>query len=173
MNKVLIVLKSSDNQIHKELAYCLEKSFKKIGWTTDIINMEPQIFLFTYFQSMQKYQPDFLVSLDMAGFEMLTEAEEASYNRIPCRMAHLILSGYDNYRNVLEHMINFSMYFYTNTKLMEQQLRKDFPHIEHVNYLEQLNCVYELLAQKKTQNQLELATDTMIGRLLNEAELTF
>jgi len=91
------------------------------------------------FYMIQKALPEWLISFDLAGFECRLELGEASYNKLPCRMAHLLLKSPEYSRISSEEAFNFSMYFYAAQESWARQLKKRCPNIEHISFLPELN----------------------------------
>ncbi|HKM35323.1 MAG TPA: hypothetical protein VJY54_11350 [Lachnospiraceae bacterium] len=165
MKKVLIVIDSCKKPECDKLGVCLKESFEKMHWMAEMIDLQPGVFEYTYFHSMIKFKPDFLVTLNLAGFTMKTDAEETSLNRIPCRMAHLMLHSYEGYEEVLKHTINFSMYFFTGLKETALQMQTNFPHIEHISCLEEL-----ITLQKNKPEKCSLQADVIVEKILHITE---
>ena len=166
MKKALIVIDSSKNKEHEKLSHYLEESLEKAGWKVQSLDFKTEIQEFNSFRTMADYKPELLITLDLAGFCMKTDAEEASYNRIPCRMAHLLFSSYREYEEILARTINFSMYFFTGSRETALQMQKEFPHIEHIMYLEELPALWKLHHVEPNH----LPADIFIQRMLSEME---
>lgn len=165
MRKVLIVTDTYKRPEHDKLGICLKESFQKMQWLAEMIDLQPGVSDYINFRSILNHKPDLLVTLDLAGFTLKTDAEETSLNRIPCRMAHLMFHSYRGYEEVLKHTINFSMYFFTGLKDTALQMEKDFPHIEHISLLEELKALQDNPVEK-----LSLKTDTIAEKILHIAE---
>ncbi len=138
MNRALVVYDSNKNKEDCILSEKIQKEFAMLGWETKGLDFTADVPDYTCFRTMADYNPNLLVTLNLAGFSLKTDAEEASLNRIPCRMAHLMKHPYENYakhNNVLSRTINFSMYFLTEKEETALQMQKQFPDIEHIIYM--------------------------------------
>lgn len=165
MRKVMIVTDTQRTPELAKLGNCLRDSFQKRQWITEMLDFKPGINDYIYFRSIMDYKPDFLVTLNLAGFTMKTDGQETSLNRIPCRMAHLMFDSYRDFQDVLNHTINFSMYFFTNEQKTALALERDFPHIEHICYLEELKAL-----QDNRLGEITQIMDTITDKILHIAE---
>lgn len=75
--------------------------------------------------------PEFVITFDLAGFELRTENDGYSYNTIPCRMAHFLLGETEQYREILAGEFNFSMFFYAYPQSC-QEIQKEYPELLNV-----------------------------------------
>lgn len=83
-----------------------------------------------YFQ-ICSYTPTFVITLDLAGFELRTEGDGYSYNTIPCRMAHFLFEAAEMYREILAGEFNFSMFFYAYPQ-SSKMIQKEYPELLNV-----------------------------------------
>lgn len=97
-----------------------------------IIDMSEEGALHEKYFRIRACNPTLIVTLDLAGFELLTENDTYSYNMIPCRMAHLLFGKLEEYQEILNGEFNFSMFFYARKEVC-RQIREQFPEICNVN----------------------------------------
>ena len=89
---------------------------------------------------------DLIITLDCAGFDMLTTGNTLSYNTLPCYMAHVLTKNDTTFNRYFEYRQNFSMItYYPEGEDMGLRQGK-YPGI--TNALEMKKLVYRNIGEK-------------------------
>lgn len=127
--KTLIITQPAKFACHKEIAKALVNICGNNGIEASIydysVSKPPHI----KYGEIKTIQPDFLITLDCAGFDMLNENDELSYNTFPFRIAHLLTRGAGYYRQELLYQMNFSTFVYLPEKSSVGDCIKNRPNI--------------------------------------------
>lgn len=158
--KILLVINTKKNVYHAHIAELLETELVTgKGYQVSRIDMGMGLPLHEKENAIRREQAQLIVTLDLAGFELRNTLECASYNVMSCRMAHLLLGQYQEYRQWLDEPMNFSMFFFGGEVLCKQ-IQQKHPLIEHVLPAEQLTGIHE-----------EGACKALIELIVQETEL--
>lgn len=83
-------------------------------------------------------KPELIITIDCAGFELVTENDTLSLNGIHCRIVNILLHNTDSYRGELKYRQGLSMFTYFSyqdagdeDKIL--QLKNRYPHIPNIN----------------------------------------
>ena len=126
----VIVINTKNHPEHRESAALLYKALEG-RMRIDTVDMAGAGMLHEKYFTIRSCNPLFVITLDMAGFELRTENDTFSYNQIPCRMMHLLFGELQEYETLLTGKFNFSMFFYGRRQLCEK-IRACYPEIENV-----------------------------------------
>ena len=129
--KVLIVVNSKKYSYHKSAAENLSRGINSIA-DVAIYDMEPNIASHEHFFAIKDVNPDVLITLDCAGFDMLTTGKILAYNTMPCRMAHIIIDKEYKLKNELSNRMNLSMFAYFAPNHDIDELSKKYPDIPNI-----------------------------------------
>jgi len=66
-------------------------------------------------QQLSKFSPDFIITLDLAGFEFKTLTGECFLNTLPCKILNIIWGDKSKYEPYLSKKLSLSMLFYDVT----------------------------------------------------------
>lgn len=131
--KSVLVIDSGRYPDHRDISEVYRCILER--WTGEcvVIDMgEDDRPLHEKFQEISDAAADWLMTFDLAGFECRLGLGGASFNRLPCRMAHLLLQEPDETAISPEETFNFSMYFYAVQEDCAQRLRRRYPQIENI-----------------------------------------
>lgn len=157
--KILIIINTSKYPEHRNVGDIFKKAFEVKGYEVKQIDLGPIQKEYVKSGMIENEKPQLLVTFDMAGFEMRTLLEKATYNTMPYRMAHFLLKDYEAYKKEwLEDDMNFSMFFYASEQT-GQAIKERHPDIEHVTVLE--TCSVEQWGKKPFL--VECQVNTVIG----------
>ncbi len=160
--KVVIVMNTKLNEEHEQAADLFKKAFGEKDYAVKIIDLAEDILEHKKADVIREENPHLLVSFDMAGFEMRTTLNQASYGIMTFRMAHVLLKEYEEYEKWLDGIMNFSMFFYGMDKTV-QQIHEKHPEIDHVQRIESCS-VSEWMKEPKYITQL-------IDRIIADTEI--
>lgn len=133
--KVEIVMNTKLHKEHKPICDLFVKAFQNRNYEVKVIDLEMELLPYEKADLIREGNPQLLVTFDMAGFEMRSTLDRASYSIMPYRMAHVLLNEYEDYEKWLGETMNFSMFFYGAAKTVEQ-IHKKHPEIDHVQIIE-------------------------------------
>lgn len=136
--KSLLIINSGLHPEHKQISqsFCAEIAHR--GSPCEILDMNnPKLQLHEKFYAIEKANPDWIMTLDFAGFECRSGMGDVSLNRIPCRMVHLILQVPEEGCIDTEESFNYSMYFIVSKEEHGKQLKAN-PSVAHIHILPEL-----------------------------------
>lgn len=108
------------------------------GHCCECIDMNnPDLQLHEKFYAIENAKPDLIITFDFAGFECRNGMGDVSFNRIPCRMAHLILHESENRVIQPDEIFNYSMYFFAATESYGKQIAEN-ESVAHYQVLPEL-----------------------------------
>ena len=156
--KVVIVYDGQKWQEHLQFSCILRQICEEEGYEVALVDLANIQAGYEKKKMIVSHKPDLLVTLDLAGFEMRTLAEKATYNVMPYRMAHILLHKYAEYQTEwLEDDMNFSMFFYAAEQTATDIMR-NHPSIEKVIPL----CLDVTTKWVQDQTVLQQLADTII-----------
>lgn len=129
--KIEIVINSGIYSVHKKIAEVFTKVLQEREYEFFIIDLGVDMPAHEKVQMIKQNQPHLIITFDMAGFELRTTLEHATYNVMPYRMAHILPGEYLLYSKWLQEPMNFSMFFYASDKTAEE-IKKNHPETENV-----------------------------------------
>lgn len=128
----IIVINTKLYPTHLEVASFLKKAIENSPpvpfLTLHVVDMGQPLPLHELYNQIADLYPFFIITLDLSGFELRTDSDGFSYNRIPCRMAHILLKEAGNYTGQLSDCMNFSMFFYAFPTVC-QSLKTQYPNL--------------------------------------------
>lgn len=136
--KVLLII---DSGIHPEYIQISQFFFAEIVHRSSLCEMldmhNLKFQLHEKFYAIENAKPDLIITFDFAGFECRNGMGDVSLNRIPCRMAHLIL--HENESKVIQpdEIFNYSMYFFAATESYGKQIAEN-ESVAHYHVLPEL-----------------------------------
>lgn len=145
--KALIVTHQALYPYHTVLANDLQCAFLKLSLDSAVLDLSDNQPDYLYFQSIQDYAPDLLVTFDFAGFYFTNETGEPSYNGLGCIMAHIAIAPLTAFESHLSHLLSFSMFFYTASPTEAASIAERFPLLPNL-------CVMDALIPDATSGSL-------------------
>lgn len=143
--RILLIVDTQKYKYHGELFIDFENALVNHYEDDDDCSLEV-IDISTFSAEYEAYEyisgthPDLIITLDCAGFDMLTTSGSISYNSIPCRMAHVLLKKRELYSAYLNNRQNFSMYTYFSDEC-DEQWNVSHPWITNTGYID--NVIYK------------------------------
>lgn len=162
--KIEIVINSAIYREHKKIADTFIKILQEKEYGIIIVDLGADVPVHEKSQMIKQEQPHLLISFDMAGFELRTTLDYATYNVMPYRMAHILPEEYSLYSKWLQESMNFSMFFYAASKTAEE-IKKNHPETENVYSVDAFsnsrwwgddNIVRELVNKIVNDTEIEL-----------------
>lgn len=162
--KIKIIINNGIYREHKIIAEAFEKELLEKKYEVNIIDLGKDIPAHEKNGMIKQGQPHLIITFDMAGFELRTTLDSASYNVMPYRMVHILPGEYSLYSKWLQESMNFSMFFYATTETTEE-IKKNHPETENVyltntfsnpRWWDNDNTVRELVNQIINDTEIEL-----------------
>ena len=136
--KSLLIINSGTHPEHIQISQSFCAEIIRRGLLCDILDMNNSVMqLHEKFYTIEKANPDWIMTLDFAGFECRSGMGDVSLNRIPCRMVHLILQVPEEGCIGAEECFNYSMYFIVSKEEYGKQLKAN-PSVAHIHILPEL-----------------------------------
>lgn len=129
--KIVIVINTGEYKRHSKMGEVFSNVLREKGYEINTIDLGKDISPHEKSGMIKQVQPHLIITFDMAGFELRTTLDSASYNVMPYRMAHILPGEYSLYSKWLQESMNFSMFFYAPVKTAEE-IKKNHPEIENV-----------------------------------------
>ncbi len=81
---------------------------------------------------IKKASPDYLVTLDLLGFERMTLTDQIAYNLLGCRQIHILLSDAPQNEKYLARPLSIAMFFFCKPEAYDTWIRKhpDLPSLQ-------------------------------------------
>lgn len=99
---------------------------------TDLSAKKP---LHEIFFELSRFNPDLIISLDGAGFEMRTEMDDPVFTQMPQRMMFLFFDKPYKYNDIMNEWLNLSHYVFVPEDTDIQQFAKAHPNIPNIQKL--------------------------------------
>lgn len=155
--KILLIIDTKTYKYHNEVFVDFETALVNyFGDSEDdsleVVDVgidEAEHVIFNY---IKESEPDLMITLDFAGFNMLTTGNAISFNSIPCRMAHVLFKGKDSYSNYLKYRQNFSMFTYFPEGENIDTLKGRYNWITNIGQIQRLK--YKDLSDKDHENNV-------------------
>lgn len=129
--KIAIVINTGEYKRHSKMGEVFFNALREKGYEIKIIDLGKDIPAHEKSGMIKQVQPQLIITFDMAGFELRTTLDSASYNVMPYRMAHILPGEYPLYSKWLQESMNFSMFFYALSETAEE-IKKNHPETENV-----------------------------------------
>ena len=129
--KVELVINSWIHKEHDKMAKEIVRILREKEYEVVVVDLGTDISAHEISRMIKKEQPHLIITFDMAGFELRTTLDHATYNVMPYRMAHILPGEYRKYSKWIEESMNFSMFFYAPVKTAEE-IKKNHPETENV-----------------------------------------
>ncbi len=108
--KICLLYNIKKHPEQKELLDCISNSLSKHELV--YIDFSKNVPLHSLYFEIEKAFPDTIISLDFSGFELRTEGDDLSLNRLGCRILLLINDDIGKYKSYLNFQLNFSMFLF-------------------------------------------------------------
>lgn len=157
--KILLIIDSKNYKYHNDIFIDFENAlvnfFEDKGDNSlEVIDVgidEEEHVIFNYIKGLA---PDFVITVDFAGFNMRTTGDSLSYNGIPCRMAHYLIRSREAYLSLLNYRQNFSMYTYIQESDDINEWKNKYPGITNIGYCGKIN--YKNISDTEHRENVEL-----------------
>lgn len=136
--KIEIVINTRRHKEHNEIAEIFAGILREKEYKIVIVDLGVDMRAHEKSQMIKQEQPHLIITFDMAGFELRTTLDNASYNIMPYRMAHILPGEYRVYSEWLRESMNFSMFFYASAKTAED-IKKNHLGTENVYPVDRLS----------------------------------
>lgn len=83
-----------------------------------------------YMRKIELLDPDFLVTLDLAGFWFKTQAGEVALNNLYCKQIHFLIKETGEYPLFLNKKLSISMFFY---QMYPGNSWEDLPYLKKIS----------------------------------------
>lgn len=128
MNTLLIITKVKQYEYHHLLLPLLTTNIFSNAlciYTADISKYQSSIS-----QQLADTNPDLIITLDLAGFELRTLTGECLLNMLPCKICNILWGDKPEYAEYLSGKLSLSMLFYDATG-NDNQLPVKYPNMRY------------------------------------------
>lgn len=130
--KCLIIIDSTNNGANIALSAAYQRLFINSSVDCTVMDMgQGSLMEHEKFYMIQKEDPDFIMTFDLAGFECRNGMNNVSLNNIPCRMYHILTHRPKEGSITQEEIFNYSMYFGVIDNVTAEMLSKN-DSIKHI-----------------------------------------
>lgn len=133
--KTVFVVNQRKYPYHEKFLDLFVKNAEKYG-DVQIFDMSSTQLLHEIYYKIAASECDLLISFDCAGFELRTENDTLSYNKLGCRMAHILFRNMRDYGENLKQQMNFSMFVFSVIQEDVSKIQKNFSNIPNIEWLE-------------------------------------
>lgn len=131
--KILILYSATSNNTEKKLATTYDDCLKAMGHTTLVENVSSFHYADELFPLLTEFNPDFGITLNLAGFNIYTTGEDSILTRLSCPFAHEILMPPCYLNSFLDTRFNFNTIVYVHEKSQASYLTRFFSDLPQVN----------------------------------------
>lgn len=115
---------------------------------------------------IKELKPAILLTINLAGFDRTTLADNIAYNLLDCKQLHVIID--DNLKNEkeLEKLLSIAMFFVCSHQKQCESLKGRYPHIPWIECMEGWSPTEDLCEDKNVE---EIAK--VLERVMEECQL--
>lgn len=121
MRRAYIVY-NKERQLHRVVSQGLQEVLADRGWQVS--------FGASFFEEGSSEEIDLLISLDLMGFERITETGNYSYNLQTFKMCHILFGDKEEYSTILKSDLSIAMFFCCIGSVAEEnRIREKYPQL--------------------------------------------
>jgi hypothetical protein len=132
--KILILYFGQEDSDISKLAESYAQNLKFRGHTVLTMNEISYTYSDELFPSLEKFDPDFGITLDFAGFNLLNTGDDSLLTRFLCPFAHEILMPPYYLNSYLDSRFTFNHVVYCHSASHSEYIQKYFPDVPDVRY---------------------------------------
>lgn len=115
MHKIIILSNTNKFPYHKQITKALNNTASSVLSGACIIDISNKSNLSSISEKLSAECPYFIITLDLAGFELRTLTDECLLNMLPCKVCNIIWGNKTEYNTYLNGKLSLSMLFYDAT----------------------------------------------------------
>lgn len=159
MLKAIII--ADDNNVAQVLQGVLNECFKQE------ISFEALVISKGFITEIKRKRPDFILCINMAGFESVTFTDNIAYNLLGCKQIHLLFGKNIKNEKLLNNDLSIAMFFVTTDVEYMKSLREKYTTLPWITALNGWNGSYDI--ESITRNK-EIMQEC-IKKILQECKL--
>ena len=167
MKKLTIVLDEKKQQLFGSLVEQVKKAAKAMDMETLCFCLQDNESGHIY-EHLRKIDADYLMSFDMAGFEMSTLTEGSAYNLLYAKQIHILFQNDRKYRRYLQQDMAMNLFLFIGDERLFKQYKQDYPHILNMEAMPPLTLGEKLTEEQQRKNGEALRW--VIEKVYNEIE---
>ncbi|MBD5545503.1 MAG: hypothetical protein HDR01_14985 [Lachnospiraceae bacterium] len=167
MKKLVIVLEEKNQHLYDSLAGQIKEAAKELDMETVYFLQQDNEKSQTH-GKLSEIDADYLVSFDMAGFEISTLTEGSAYNLLYAKQIHILFQNDWKYQRFLQQDLAMNLFLFVGDEYLFKKYKQEYPHILN---LEAMQPLY--LGEKLTEEQQEKngeAIRWVLKKVYNEIE---
>lgn len=130
MNKIIILSNTSRFPYHEQIIKALNNTASSVLPSACIMDISNKSNLSSITEKLSAECPDFIITLDLAGFELRTLTGECLLNMLPCKVCNIIWGNKPEYNAYLNGKISLSMLFY-DASGQDNHLPSMYPNLRY------------------------------------------
>ncbi len=167
MKKIAIILEEHNQKPFSTLAEQAMKAAKELDMEPIYFPLRERADIHT-FERLRKLDADYLLSFDMAGFEMDTLTEESAYNLLYAKQIHILFQNDQKYRIYLRQNLAMNLFLFIGDEYLFKQYKQEYSHILNLEVMPPLVSGEELTKGRQEKNQK--AIKQVMERVYQEIE---
>ena len=167
MKKLVIVLEEKKQQLFGSLVEQVKTAAKALDMETLYFLQRDNENSHTY-EQLRNMDADYLVSFDMAGFEMSTLTEDSAYTLLYARQIHILFQNDQKYRRYLQQDLAMNLFLFIGDECLFKQYKQEYPHILNLEAMPPLALGEKLTEEQQRKNGEALRW--VIEKVYNEIE---
>ncbi len=167
MKKIIIILEENNRQCFDALAAQAIEAAKELYMEPVYFPLKERADIRTY-ERLRKMDADYLLSFDMAGFEMGTLTEDTAYNLLFAKQIHILLQNDQKYRTYLRQNLAMNLFLFVGDEYLFRQYKQEYSHILNLEAMPPL--VHEEKLKKEQQEKNRKAIKWVMERVHQEIE---
>lgn len=138
MKTIHILYSSILNQQQKQLAQKISSILHKAGYQTKLICLNTNEEIKNYITCTSTSDRQLIITINMSGFGLSTTGNDPALNTVPVNIVNYINTSPKLFDVHFHKSINYTMSFILNSKISENYIKENYPHIFHVTSTESL-----------------------------------
>ncbi|MBD5464731.1 MAG: hypothetical protein HDR22_02755 [Lachnospiraceae bacterium] len=155
MKKIVIIWEEKKQNLFASLIKQVKKIAKELDMETIFFPLKGKGNHSTY-ESLKKLDADYLLSFDMAGFEMDTLQEVCAYNILYAKQIHILFQNEQKYREYLLQDMALNLFFFLSDEELLQKCKQEYPHILNLEAMPFLATGKKLTFEQQEKNRKAL-----------------
>lgn len=167
MKKIAIIFEENNQQLFGALAEQAIEAARELDMEPVYFPLKGRADIGTY-ERLRKMDADYLLSFDMAGFEMGTLTEDSAYNLLYAKQIHILFQNHQKYRTYLRQDLAMNLFLFIGDEYLFKRYKQEYSHILNLEAMPSL--VYGEKLTKEQQEKNRKAIKWVMERVYQEVE---
>ena len=133
---ITILTNKNQYPYHNIIAGLIFDLLNKSDNTVSVLDIHSEKYDYLCLQKLNKFSPQVLITLDLAGFHFRTQTGENALNMLTAKNLNILWGNKKEYAPLLSKKISLSMLFY-DASGKDHSLSQYYPNLEYYKFSEQ------------------------------------